>query len=84
MCTGCARDIECNAGFFADKEADAKARGEDKNKKSKEEEFSGFMSSIAVDVREASSPEHPLELNAPRSEVTSPVWESGLCDICRL
>lgn len=44
----------CTAGFFADKEADAKARGEDKKKKSKEEEFSDFMSSIAVDVREAS------------------------------
>ena len=41
------------AGFFADKDADAKARGEDVKKKSKEEEFSDFMSSIAVDVREA-------------------------------
>ena len=44
---------ECCAGFFADKEADAKARGEDEKKKSKEEEFSDFMSSIAVDVQEA-------------------------------
>ena len=43
----------CTAGFFADKEADAKVRGEDKKKKSKEEEFTDFMSSIAVDVREA-------------------------------
>lgn len=43
------------AGFFADKDADAKARGEDTKKKSKEEQFSDFMSSIAVDVLEASS-----------------------------
>ena len=41
------------AGFFADKDADAKARGEDVKRKSKDEEFSDFMSSIAVDVREA-------------------------------
>lgn len=42
--------VSC-AGFFADKDADAKARGEDK-KKSKEEEFSDFMTSIAADVQE--------------------------------
>jgi hypothetical protein len=40
------------AGFFADKDADAKARGEDVKKKSKEEEFSDFMTSIAADVQE--------------------------------
>ena len=40
------------AGFFADKDADAKARGEDVKKKSKEEEFLDFMTSIAADVQE--------------------------------
>lgn len=43
--------VSC-AGFFADKDADAKARGEDKKKKSKEEQFSDFMTSIAADVQE--------------------------------
>ncbi len=42
------------AGFFANADADAKARGEKPAKpRSKDEQFTDFMASIAADVKEA-------------------------------
>ena len=49
--------VACS-GFFENAEADAKARGEaPAKKKSKEEQFSDFMSGIAADVREVEARE---------------------------
>ena len=69
------QDAHC-AGFFADKAADDKARGEaPRKKRTKEEQFSDFMASVSSDVREVEAREEAEATAAAQERTERDVFE---------
>jgi hypothetical protein len=65
-----------HAGFFENADADAKARGEaPKKKRTREEEYSAFMTSIAEDVKEVEAREEEEAAEAAADRAARELFE---------
>lgn len=72
----CRVGIWALAGFFENKEADARARGvAPLRKKTKEEEYEDFMTSIAANVREVEAREQEEAVDAAQEKADREAFE---------
>lgn len=86
-CSACPHKTRFIAGFFENKEADAKARGQKlPKKKDPKQEYDNFLKSIADDVQEVEARQEVEAVEAAQDKADQEAFEHGcalrLCICC--